>query len=175
METQTVRPPAESPSTSSKSMFKRLLVALDGSDNSARASQIALQLAEKLKADLIVLHAIIPPALYYHSEISPEGPVIEPPTHEKEIDLYLEYARRVARGIVDGTVSEAKKRGITVKADIPEATTSVVEAIVNQAVEENADLIIVGTRGLGGFKKLILGSVSGGVVDHAHCPVLVIR
>jgi len=157
-------------------MFKRLLVALDGSENSARASQAALELAEKLKAELIVLHAIIPPTLYYHAEISPEGPVIEPPTHEKEIELYLEYARRVGHGIVDGTLSEAKKRGITVKAGIPEATSSVVETIVNQAVQENADLIIiVGTRGLGGFKKLILGSVSNGVVSHAHCPVLVIR
>ena len=156
-------------------MFKKILVALDGSENSIRASQAALELAEKLKADLIVFHAIIPPALYYHTEISPEGPVIEPPTHEKEIDLYLEYARRVGRGIVDGTLSEAKKRGITVKADIPETTSSVVETIVNQAVRENADLIVVGTRGLGGFKKLLLGSVSSGVVDHAHCPVLVIR
>ncbi len=72
-------------------------------------------------------------------------------------------------------MSEAKKRGIVVEANIPEATTSVVETIVNQAVRENADLIIVGTRGLGAFKKLILGSVSNGVVSHAHCPVLVIR
>jgi len=45
-------------------MFKRILVALDGSENSSRASQAALELAEKLKADLIVLLAIIPPALY---------------------------------------------------------------------------------------------------------------
>ena len=175
METQTVRPTSQSSPTPSKSMFKRILVALDGSDNSARGSQAAIELAEKLKAELIVVHAITPPALYYHIEITSEGPVIEPPTHEKEIDLYLEYVRRVARGIVDGTVSEAKKRGITVKMDIPETSTSVVETIVNQAVKENADLIIVGTRGLGGFKKLLLGSVSSGVVDHAHCPVLVIR
>ncbi len=175
MQTQTIKPPSQSTPTSSKSMFKRILVALDGSENSSRASQVALELAEKLKAELVVLHAIIPPALYYHTEISSEGPVIEPPTHEKEIDLYLEYARTVGRGIVDGTVSEAKKRGIVVKAEIPEATSSVVETIVNQAVKENADLIIVGTRGLGGFKKLILGSVSNGVVSHAHCPVLVIR
>jgi nucleotide-binding universal stress UspA family protein len=156
-------------------MFKKLLVALDGSENSERASRASVELAEKLKAELIVVHAITPPALYYHTEISPEGPVIEPPTHEKEIDLYLEYARRLGRGIVDPTMSEAKKRGITVKADLPEATASVVETIVNQANKENADLIIVGTRGLGGFKKLLIGSVSSGVVSHAHCPVLVIR
>ena len=175
MEAQTVRPPSQTSPASSKSIFKRILVAVDGSENSVRASQAALELAEKLKADLIVLHAIIPPALYYHTEISSEGPVIEPPTHEKEIDLYLEYARRVARGIVDKTVSEAENRSINVKADTPEATSSVVETIVNQAVKEKADLIIVGTRGLGGFKKLLLGSVSNGVVSHAHCPVLVIR
>ena len=175
MATTTVTPTGGTSTTSPKSLFKKILVALDGSENSIRASQAALELAEKLKADLIVFHAIIPPALYYHTEITPEGPVIEPPTHEKEIDLYLEYARRVGHGIVDGTVSEAKKRGIVVEANIPEATTSVVETIVNQAVRENADLIIVGTRGLGGFKKLILGSVSNGVVSHSHCPVLVIR
>src|SRR5207244_6619652 len=120
METQTLRPPSRSVPTSSKSMFKGLLVALDGSEKSARASQTALELAEKLKAELIVLHAIIPPALYYHTEMSPEGLVIEPPTHEKEIDLYLEYARRVGHAIVDATVSEAKKRGIAVRADLPE-------------------------------------------------------
>jgi len=175
METQIVRPPNQNSPTSSKSIFKRLLVALDGSENSARASQAAIELAEKLKADLIVLHAITPPTLYYHTEASPEGPVIEPPTHEKEIDLYLEYARRVGRGIVDPTVSEAEKRGIVVKADLLEASASLVEAIVNQTVKEDAHLIIVGTRGLGGFKKLLMGSVSSGVVDHAHCPVLVIR
>src|SRR2546430_16166561 len=168
MEIKTVRPSSQSDPTSSKSMFKRILVALDGSENSARASQAALELAEKLKAELIVLHAIIPPALYYRTEISPEGPVIEPPTHEKEIDLYLEYARRVGCVIVGGAVSEAKKRGITVRADIPEPTSSVVETIVNQAVRENADLIVVGTRGLGGFKRLVLGRGSGGGVGHGR-------
>src|SRR2546425_12298687 len=107
METQTVRPPSQSTPTSSKSMFKRLIVALDGSENSARASQAALELAEKLKAELSVLHAIIPPALYYHTEISPEGLVIEPPTHQQEIDLHLEYARRVGHRIVDETFGDA--------------------------------------------------------------------
>ncbi len=175
METQTVKPPSQTSPASSKSMFKRILVAVDGSENSARASQAALELAEKLKADLIVLHAITPPALYYHTEITPAGPVIEPPTHEKEIDLYLEYSKRIAGGIVDKVASEAKKRGVTAKTNIPEAAASVVETIVNQAVKENADLIIVGTRGLGGFKKLLVGSVSNGVVSHALCPVLVIR
>jgi len=49
-------------------MFKRILVALDGSENSSRASQAALELAEKLKAELIVLHAITPLHLLPHRD-----------------------------------------------------------------------------------------------------------
>ncbi len=90
------------------------------------------------------------------------------------------------RGVTERHVIHAKRhqivmkpraewRSISVKADTPEATGSVVETIVNQAIKENADLIIVGTRGLGGFKRLLLGSVSNGVVSNAHCPVLIIR
>ena len=68
------------------------------------------------------------------------------------------------RGVTERHVIEAEQhqmvmklragwRSISVKADTPEATGSVVETIVNQAVKENVDLIIVGTRGLDGFEK----------------------
>ena len=78
-------------------------------------------------------------------------------------------------GIVGETESKAKKQGIHVKTEIPEAVSSVVETIINHATKESVDLIVVGTRGLGGFKKMLLGSVSSGIVSHAHCPVLVVR
>jgi nucleotide-binding universal stress UspA family protein len=52
---------------------------------------------------------------------------------------------------------------------------SVVEAIVEYATEEKAQLIVMGTRGMTGFKKMLLGSVSNGVVNHAPCAVLVVR
>ncbi len=142
-------------------MFKKILVALDGSESSQRAAQAALELAEKLKAELIVLHAISPPTSYYHSTIaSPTGNA---------------YARKVALSVVGDTKSKAERHGIVVKTEIPEAVSSVVETIINHAVKENVDLIVVGTRGLGGFKKMLLGSVSSGTVSHAHCPVLVVR
>lgn len=56
-----------------------------------------------------------------------------------------------------------------------EGATSVVQAITEKALEKGVDLIVVGTRGLGVFKRLLLGSVSKGVVSHAHCSVLVVR
>ena len=161
--------------TISKPLFKKILVAQDGSENSQRASQVALELAEKLKADLVVLHAISSPTSYYHSTIaSPTGMSLPAPS-QHEIDAYYAYARKVALGIVGETESKAKKQGIHVKTEIPEAVSSIVETIVNHASKENVDLIVVGTRGLGGFKKLLLGSVSSGIVSHAHCPVLVVR
>ena len=175
METKTVKRIAEPSLAVSKQLFKKILVALDGSESSQRAAQAALELAEKLKAELIVLHAITPPTSYYHSTIgSPTGMSLPAPS-QHEIDAYYAYARKVALSVVGETESKAKKQGIAVKTEIPEAVSSVVETIINHAAKENVDLITVGTRGLGGFKKMLLGSVSSGIVSHAHCPVLVVR
>ena len=175
METKTVKYMAEPSQAAPKQLFKKILAALDGSESSERAAQASLELAEKLKAELIVLHAISPPTSYYHSTIaSPTGMSLPAPS-QHEIDAYYAYARKVALGIVGETESKAKKPGIHVKTEIPEAVSSIVETIVNHASKENVDLIVVGTRGLGGFKKLLLGSVSSGIVSHAHCPVLIVR
>jgi nucleotide-binding universal stress UspA family protein len=53
--------------------------------------------------------------------------------------------------------------------------TSIVGAIVDYAERENIDLIVIGSRGLSGFKKLLLGSVASGVVTYANCPVMVVK
>ncbi len=175
MESKTIKRMAEPASPSTKSLFKKILVALDGSDSSQRAAQAALELAEKLKADLLALHAISPPTTYYHSTIASPAGMSLPAPSQHEIDAYYAYAKKVATSIVGEVEFKGKKLGIHVKAEIPEAVSSVVETILNHAAKENVDLIVVGTRGLGGFKKLLLGSVSNGVVSHAHCPVLVVR
>jgi nucleotide-binding universal stress UspA family protein len=56
-----------------------------------------------------------------------------------------------------------------------EGAITVAEQIVNQAEEIRAGLIVVGSRGLGGIRRALMGSVSDSVVRHAHCPVLVVR
>jgi nucleotide-binding universal stress UspA family protein len=55
------------------------------------------------------------------------------------------------------------------------ASPSVVGGIVDFADEENIDLIVVGTKGRSGLKKLLLGSVASGIVKYAHCPVMISR
>jgi nucleotide-binding universal stress UspA family protein len=167
---------AREPSQASTTLFKKILVAVDGSESSARAAKAALDLAENLKSELTVLHAITPITAYYRSSLaSGAGAIAPPPISQKEIDAYYAYARRVAIGIAGETVSEAEKRNVRVKTDFPEAVSSIVETIIGHAEKEHVDLIVVGTRGLGGFKKMLIGSVSSGVISHATCPVLVVR
>jgi nucleotide-binding universal stress UspA family protein len=73
------------------------------------------------------------------------------------------------------SVKRANDQGMQAQSETLESVSSVVEEITHCAETKSVDLIVIGTRGLGGFKRLLLGSVSSGVVTHAHCNVLVVR
>ena len=64
---------------------------------------------------------------------------------------------------------------IELKTEVVVSSTSVIAAIVDYAEHENVDLIVIGSRGRSGFKKLLLGSTASGVVTYATCPVLVVK
>ena len=55
------------------------------------------------------------------------------------------------------------------------ASSSVVGGIIDFAEKENIDLIVVGTRGRSGLKRLLLGSVASGIINYAHCPVMIVK
>jgi nucleotide-binding universal stress UspA family protein len=70
----------------------------------------------------------------------------------------------------------AKENNVKLKSEIIEDPISRVgSAIVDYAERENVDLIVIGSRGRTGFKKMLLGSVASDVVTYAHCPVLVVK
>lgn len=85
-------------------------------------------------------------------------------------DYHEEDAQGVAEGIVDRVLGD--ERG-TVDLEVRAVMDRPAAALL--AAADDADLVVVGSRGLGGFKGLLLGSVSRQVVDHARCPVLVHR
>jgi len=144
----------------------RILVAVDGSEYAKKAVNLGLALCKVLTAELIVFHAIpVPRYSFTQADSGASFPLAQ----------YFASARQEAQGLVDAVVTLAKGRGIGATGLVAEPTYSVVEAIIHAAVVHNVDLIIVGSRGLSGFKKLLLGSVSAGVVNHAHCSVLVAR
>ena len=91
------------------------------------------------------------------------------------LDQYFASARKEAQGLVDEAVTLATKSGVQATGLVAAPTYSIVEAIVQAAISHDIDLIVLGSRGLSGFKKLLIGSVSSAVVNHAHCSVLVAR
>ena len=147
--------------------FERILVAVDGSDNAARAAEVATTLAEKFNAELIVCHAIQTP--FY--SFTQDGLTV-PADVLKD---YIAAAREDAEMMVNKIVQLAKVAHVKAVSVVQENTFSVVEAIVNLAERRSVDIIVIGTRGRTGFKRLLMGSVSSGVVNHARCPVLVVR
>lgn len=149
----------------SKDSFGKMLVAFDGSPDSQRAVKRASALAKELAASLTVVHIYSIPSLAYG------GPGPMPLVDFKSLE---DSAMSKARETLERGEALCKQEGVTAKAQLLESA-SIVQAILELAEKEQVDLIVMGTRGITGFKKLLLGSVSNGVVTHAHCSVLVVR
>jgi nucleotide-binding universal stress UspA family protein len=149
----------------SKNGFAKILVAFDGSPDSLKAVKRASALAKEFGASVTLVHVYSIPSFAYG------GPGPMPLVDFKSLE---DSARSKARETLDKGKEICAQEGVQAKAELLEAT-SIVQAVIEFALKENVDLIVMGTRGMTGFKKLLLGSVSGGVVTHAHCAVLVVR
>jgi len=150
---------------STEAGFGRILVAFDGSKDSQKAMNLACSLALKFGSELTVVHVFSSPSVGY-------GATSGMPVPDYKV---LEDAKKaVAKEVLSKGLQLAAQEGVEAKGELIEAP-SVVEALVEFAADKKADLIVTGTRGMTGFKKLILGSVSSGLVNHAHCPVMIAR
>lgn len=146
-------------------MFRKVLVAVDGSDFSKKAVDVAVGLCSRLGAELVALHVVQqPPYLFAAAGVPPAA-----------LKQFFEDARKEGGKYVEDAVKLAEKAGVKARGEVLEREPSVVEAITEYAMKNQIDLIVTGTRGLSGFKKIVLGSVASGVVSHAHCSVLVVK
>ncbi len=145
----------------------RVLVAVDGSEFAKKAISVAVTLCKAVKSELVAFHAIPVPRYSFTAEAGG--------TYPFPLNQYFASARNEARGLVNDAVAFAKNNGVQASGLVADPTYSIVEAIVQAAISHDIDLIVVGSRGLSGFKKLLMGSVSSAVVNHAHCSVLVVR
>jgi len=151
-----------------EAMPKRILVAVDGSENALKATRFAAGMARRYGSELILLHVIPSPG--YLVAATP-GLGAAPP----DLESYYRYTRAQAEKLMADAAQAAERLGVKPRTEVLENASSIVEAITNYAANEGIDLIVVGTRGLGRFKRLLLGSVASGVVSHAHCSVLVVK
>lgn len=141
-------------------MFTKILVPVDGSDNSYKALEAALVLSEKLGSNISVVN------------VMEQVPI----THiesEKLLGELLEAYKKENQEILSKCSDIAHQKGITIKTVLLQGNPAPV--ILDYSKKENFDLVIMGSRGMGKFKELILGSVSSKIVHHSPCAIMIIR
>ncbi len=151
-------------------MSKKYLVAVDGSDHGWKALDLATDLAAVSDAELIILHVVpyepMPEGLQQYARI--EGIRIE------ELKAQVHYSTAIGDRITSEAEARVRKNGLA------RVTTQVVEGnpankIVALAESEGADMIFLGSRGLGDAKSLLLGSVSHKAMHLAPCTCVAVK
>jgi nucleotide-binding universal stress UspA family protein len=153
-----------SSSSTNTTLFHKILVAIDGSEHSFKAAKQSLGLAKSLGAQLfaITITSI------------PESDNL------KEEDV-LNKSRKTNKGMedakswLDNFNQQAKENNIQLHIELINSPKPVDYVILEYAEEKQIDLIVMGTRGRTGFKKLLLGSYASSVVTYAHCTVMVVK
>ena len=138
--------------------MKRIVIGTDGSADAGNAVDSALELASGLGASVtFVCTRIVPSAL------------IGEPYYQRELEAEVAHARRV----ISDAVEKAAAAGVDADYEILDGAPA--EAILAVAETRDADLVVVGSRGLGTMQSAIFGSVSKALVTRARRPVLVVK
>jgi nucleotide-binding universal stress UspA family protein len=157
-------------SSSSSPSIRKILVPVDGSNASLKGLEYAAHLAELEASDteLIVVHIL---------EDVKQGGAIGLQAKYGNVRLVegFKRARREAALKWLRQIEEtAKKKGIRLKTEVLDGDSKV-KVIIDYAKKNSVDLIVIGSTGVTGFKRLLLGSVANAVVSNAPCPVMVVR
>ncbi len=141
--------------------IKTILVPVDFSAHSRKALDYAVHLAKAFDAEIHLLHCYqVNPG-----SLSPYGPVL-PEEFTREL-------RTAAATRLEEWCGRAKREGVTTHPELSAVFPS--EAISRMAGELDADLVVIGTRGLTGLKHVLLGSVAERTVRTSPCPVLTVK
>src|SRR3712207_2900105 len=151
----------------------KVLLATDGSKEADLATRTAADLADKTGSELHVVHVfgITPWYPAYPEGFGFGGAALEDPVLEENLQRTSEHQ---ARELLDAEAEKLRSLGVT-QAQAHLVEGGVAQGIVGLAEEIGAGLIVIGSRGGGGIRRALMGSVSDSVVRHAHCPVMVVR
>ena len=143
--------------------LRRILHATDFSSASKRAFDMAVEFAKQNKAELLLVHVLVPHVAYSADNYA-----------DAEIYIELERsARRQAQSSIKALVDKLKRAKVKATALLLKGTAH--GQIVRAAKNRRADMIVIGTHGRTGISKLLMGSVAGRVIAEASCPVLTVR
>jgi nucleotide-binding universal stress UspA family protein len=143
-------------------MFSKILVPVDGSPTSYRGLKFAIDVAKKYDAEITLIHVIEEPTYAY--SYSPMGGMMLP-------GEYYTGMREHAEKLLSKRKKELTSKGVQARTLIRRGnpTVQILKA------SRGFDLIVMGSRGLGRLRSLMLGSVSNSVVQQAKVPVLIVR
>jgi len=143
--------------------IQKILVAFDGSQPSERACEMASLLAKDFEAKILLAH-VLPPASILTARTRT---AFETSVRERAENEIVKMQAKL----------EQEYGGIKVRTRILQARESIPGSLVDLAHSEEADLIVAGTRGMGAFKRMVLGSISTALLNLASstCPVLIVR
>jgi nucleotide-binding universal stress UspA family protein len=183
-------------------MFSKILVAFDGSKPSLHAVESAMEIGNKYNSSLIILHILDGYKYPYLLSSVVLAPTYGSDKLEKERQKFEELMNSLREKYsagkknkmlaqeTDKVISEGgstttststsdsnatDSTGSDFETAIIEAETSAASTIVDYAESKNVDLLVIGSKGRTGLKKMLVGSTASEVVKYSHCPVLVVR
>ncbi len=143
----------------------KILFATDGSDGSREAAEKAIDLVQTERTEAVVV-SIAPVPVPSDIPSLVGAPYVD-------YDILVEEANTEARKHAEGVSSMLEARGIKPRIEIRQGDAA--SSILELALQEKPDLLVVGSHGKSGLRRLLLGSVSQRVVTDSPCPVLVVR
>jgi len=139
--------------------FSRILAPLDGSENSRRALDAAIALAQKCGSSILAVFVLPFPAVQaYQPDRAAKEQIF------KEAKIFLEDSKK-----------RAESKGVALKYEILEGNPASAIVDFSQSEKSSVDLIVMGSRGMSGLKEAFLGSVSHHVTQKSKVPVLVVK
>jgi nucleotide-binding universal stress UspA family protein len=145
-------------------MLKSILVAVDGSDASNMALEYAIDLAKIFSGALTILTVQEP--------LTPTPPPTMPPS---VVESYMKEVMVYHDSIIEKALNKVKQSDRKLKAKTLISQGVAWEKIIEECKKGKHDIVVIGSRGLGGIKGFFLGSVSKRVAEEAPCPVLIVK
>ena len=151
-------------STTTVPLFSKILVAIDGSEDSFKAAKYALELAKLSGASLFAITVTSIPESYHLTEKD----VLNESTKSH-------HSMEDAKTWFDNFNQQAKEKNVPLSTELINSQRPVDYVILEYSEENKIDLIVMGTKGRTGFKKLLLGSTASSVLTYSHCTVMVVK
>lgn len=145
-------------------MYRRILVPVDGSPTAARGLREAIRLAKQGRSRVRIIHVVDESALVGLTEAGGD-----------EIERFLRRLTERGRAVLRKARDLAMRQGVQAETSLQESLSGAAKQVLAEAARWRADLIVMGTHGRRGVRRLVLGSDAEQVVRSTSVPVLLVR